>query len=138
MISKSKRISSNKGFVDISLSFKRNPNTNDIILIKDEDAIKKAILNLIFTNKGERFFAPNVGSSIQKYLFDLALTENTIGLENTIREVLENYEPRIRIRSIESVIDDASNECTVTTTYTIVGSENTPQNLKFVLQSSRV
>jgi len=138
MISRLSRVASDKKFVDISLSFKKNPNTNDIILIRDDDAIKNSILNLVFTNRGERFFAPNIGSSVRKYLFDLGTSERIIGLESTIRDVIENYEPRVRVRKVESIFNDVTYECAVTIAYTIIGSENVPQNLQFVLQSTKV
>lgn len=137
MISRLSRAASDSKFVDISLSFRKNPNTKDVILIRNEDAIKKSLLNLVFTNKGERFFAPNIGSNIRNYLFELGAATSIIGLENTIKEVIENYEPRVRVRSVSSVFSDETNECQVNIIYTIVGSRNTPENLKFVLQSTK-
>ena len=44
-----------RGFRDISLSFKRHPITNDVIPLKNEDAIKKSVINLVRTKVGERF-----------------------------------------------------------------------------------
>jgi hypothetical protein len=45
-----------RAFKDISLSFARHPVTNDVLAIKNEDAIKKSVLNLVRTEIGERFF----------------------------------------------------------------------------------
>ena len=45
-----------KSFKDISLSFKRHPITNDIIPLKNEDAIKRSVQNLVRINVGEVFF----------------------------------------------------------------------------------
>jgi len=126
-----------KKFVDISLSFKRHPVTNDIITIRDENAIKTSIKNLIFTNQGERFFDPLIGSNIRSYLFELGTSETIIGLEDTIKQVLRNYEPRIEITKVESVFDEDENACAVKLTYNIIGSEVTPQNLNFILKENK-
>ena len=43
-----------RGFRDISLSFVRHPVTNDITVLKNEDAIK-SVINLVRTVINERF-----------------------------------------------------------------------------------
>ena len=49
-------ITISRSFKDISLSFSRHPVTNDVIVLKNEDAIKKSVVNLVRTRVGERFF----------------------------------------------------------------------------------
>ena len=61
-----------KAFKDINLSFKRHPVTNDIIMLKNEDAIKRAVQNLVRTQIGERFFNTKLGTRITSSLFELA------------------------------------------------------------------
>jgi len=124
-------------FVDISLSFLRNPVSNDILLIRNENAIKTSIKNLIFTQNGERFFNPDIGSQIRSALFELNDSITDIKIERTIRNALENYEPRIQVISVNSTYEDDSNSCNVEIQYNILGSEVVPQNLKFVLQSTK-
>ena len=58
-----------KEFKDISASFQINPLTNDLIVIKNTNAIARSIRNLIFTQKGERPFEPNLGSGVYGFLF---------------------------------------------------------------------
>ena len=53
-----------KAFKDINLSFKRHPVTNDVVAIRDEDAIKRSVKNIIFTTLGEKPFVPQFGSVI--------------------------------------------------------------------------
>jgi len=126
-----------KKFVDVSFSFKKHPFTNDILTLRDENAIKRSILNLVFTNQGERFFNPLIGSNIRDYLFGLGTDETIIGLEDTIKQVLKNYEPRIDVKKVESVFSEENNSCDVTITYNILGSEVVPQNLKFILKENK-
>ena len=59
-----------RAFKDISLSFDRHPVTNDILNIKNEDAIKKAVRNIVQTVPSERFFNPIFGSDVKTSLFE--------------------------------------------------------------------
>ena len=61
-----------QGFKDISLSFKRHPVTNDILALKNEDAIKRSVQNLIRIQLGEVFFNELIGTRITGALFELA------------------------------------------------------------------
>ena len=62
-------ISISRSFKDISLSFKRHPVTNDILILKNEDAIKRSVINLVQTQLGERFFNDLLGTSVNSSLF---------------------------------------------------------------------
>ena len=126
-----------RSFRDISLSFKRHPVTNDITSLKNEDAIKKSVVNLIRTRVGERFFNPLLGSRVDDYLFDLndGLIENS--LESEIRNVINNFEPRVTLRSVVVNTFPDSNEVDVTISYDIVGLSIPLQNINFILQPTR-
>jgi phage baseplate assembly protein W len=127
-----------RGFRDISLSFARNPVTNDILALRNEDAIKKSVINLVKTQIGERFFNSLLGTSTNSFLFELNTIEVSSVLEEQIETVLENFEPRIRVRSITvSPIDD-TNELNVVINYDIVGLPIPPQNIEFILQPTRI
>ena len=127
-----------RSFRDISLSFARNPVTNDILALRNEDAIKKAVINLVKTQIGERFFNPLLGTSTNSLLFELNTIEVSSVLEEQITTLLDNFEPRIRVRSIVvSPIDDI-NELNVIINYDIVGLPFPPQNIEFILQPTRI
>ena len=125
-------------FKDISLSFTRNPVTNDVITLRNEDAIKKSVMNLVRTRIGERFFNTLLGSDVESSLFELNLPENLSFLEDQIKVLLENFEPRIRTTEVlvENVED--SNELNVTITYDIVGLPFPQQNIEFILVPARI
>lgn len=125
-----------KGFKDISLSFLRHPVTNDIAVIKNEDAIKKAVVNLIRTKIGERFFNSLLGSDVENYLFELADSGVVDPLQIEITTLLNNFEPRITTRKVDVDIPVDSNELIVTIYYDIIGI--TPsQTVTFILQPTR-
>jgi phage baseplate assembly protein W len=125
-----------KGFKDISLSFLRHPVTNDIAVIKNEDAIKKAVVNLIRTRIGERFFNSLLGSSVEDYLFELADSGVVDPLRVEITTLLNNFEPRITTRKVDIDIPEDSNELIVTIYFDIIGIAPT-QVVTFILQPTR-
>ena len=84
-----------RAFKDINLSFKRHPVTNDVVAIRDEDAIKRSVKNIIFTILGEKPFNPLFGSTINDALFQLDTQFDAVRVQEEINSVLLNYEPRI-------------------------------------------
>lgn len=131
-------ISISRSFKDISLSFSRHPVTNDILILKNEDAIKRSVLNLVQTQLGERFFNDLLGTSVNSSLFELATQEIEIILKREIETVLSNFEPRIRLNNIEVELVDDYNELNVKIVYDIVGLPLPSQNIEFILQATRV
>ena len=104
-----------RAFKDINLSFKRHPVTNDVVTIRNEDAIKRSVRNIIFTILGEKPFEPNFGSVINESLFDLNTNLNEIRVSDEIRSSLLNYEPRISNIDVTVTVAPDTNEmnCTV-------------------------
>lgn len=119
------------------MSFKVNPFNRDILTIKNETAIARSVRNLILTSKGERFFNPDIGCGVNRLLFDTvdALTAGRIKSE--IEYTLEKYEPRIKLISIQCEANFEGNAFNVSIRYSIIGINVSPQQLSFVLQSSR-
>lgn len=131
-------ISISRSFKDISLSFSRHPVTNDILAIKNEDAIKKSVINLIRTRIGERFFNNLLGTSVDNSLFELNGTEISIILDEEIKTILNNFEPRIIVRNVNVESVDDSNELNIKISYDIVGLPFPLQNIEFLLQPTRI
>lgn len=131
-------VSISRAFRDISLSFSKNPITNDIIILRNEDAIKKSVVNLVRTQIGERFFNRLIGTNIEKSLFELNSSEEIEFLGDEIRVLLENFEPRVKVNDVyaESLLD--SNELNVRISYDIVGLPFPQQNIEFLLVPARV
>ena len=127
-----------RAFKDISLSFTRHPVTNDITVLKNEDAIKKSVINLCRTSINERFFNPLIGTRIGQSLFEINDPDIAEFLEQDIENTLYNYEPRIKVKSVnsESILD--SNELNIKVEYDIVGLPFPLQNIEFLLQPSKL
>jgi phage baseplate assembly protein W len=126
-----------RSFKDISLSFSRHPVTNDILSIKNEDAIKKSVVNLVRTNIGERFYNRLLGTRISESLFELQNKELSILLQEEIKTLMNNYERRIRVDSVVVDPNYDSNELNITMTYDIIGQGIPRQRIEFILQPTR-
>ena len=127
-----------KGFKDINLSFKRHPVTNDVVAIRDEDAIKRSVRNIIFTILGEKPFEPNFGSIVNQSLFELNTTLNEIRVSDDIKASLKNYEPRISDIRVTVSISPDTNEMNCTVQYEIVGLSTPTQEVDVLLFPARV
>ena len=127
-----------KAFKDINLSFKRHPVTNDVVTIRDEDAIKRSVKNIIFTIVGEKPYSPNFGSKINDSLFELTTSLSQISISDQIISSLRNFEPRIdNIEASVSILAD-SHEMNCTVQYEIVGIPTPPQKVDILLFPARV
>ena len=125
-------------FKDINLSFKRHPVTNDVVTIRDEDAIKRSVKNIIFTIVGEKPYSPNFGSKINDSLFELTTSLSQISISDQIISSLRNFEPRIdNIEASVSILAD-SHEMNCTVQYEIVGIPTPPQKVDILLFPARV
>jgi len=127
-----------RAFKDINLSFKRHPVTNDVVTIRDEDAIKRSVRNIIFTILGEKPFEPNFGSVINESLFDLNTNLSEIRVQDEIRTSLLNYEPRISNISVTVLVAADTNEMNCTVQYEIVGLPTPPQEVDVLLFPARL
>ena len=126
-----------KEFKDISMSFQVNPLTYDLIGIKNETAIARSVRNLVLTIRGERFFDQNLGSSVNKLLFENMDDLTAASIQDEIRTTINNYEPRVNLRSVEVNPDYDQNQFDVTITYDIIGIDALPQQLSFALLPTR-
>jgi len=99
-------VSKKKPHSDLDLSLRIHPVRKDIIPLKDDAAIKNAIKNLLITNFYERPFQDDLGANLRGLLFEPAGILTNIELREQIRFVVEKYEQRVAIRSID-IIDNA-------------------------------
>ena len=127
-----------KAFKDINLSFKRHPVTNDVVAIRDEDAIKRSVKNIVFTTLGEKPFVPQFGSVVNESLFDLNTELSEIRVADEIRSSLLNYEPRISDIRVTVRIAPDTNEMNCTVQYEIVGLSTPTQEVDVLLFPARV
>ena len=125
------------GFKDISMSFESNPLTDDLISLKNENAIARSIKNIVFTLPGEKYFDPEFGSDISAALFENIDDISGGMIEDQLRQSINNYEPRVNLQEVITSPNYDNNAFDVTIRYEIIGADVPPQQLEFVLQSTR-
>ena len=126
-----------QGFKDVSMSFKVNPLTSDLIALKNENAIARSIRNIVFTLPGEKFYDERFGSKISKLLFDNIDDLTASNIRDEIDRSIRNNEPRVRLRSVSTFPNYENNQFDVTIIYDIIGADVPAQQLEFVLQPTR-
>ena len=131
-------IVASRAFKDINLSFKRHPVTNDVVAIRDEDAIKRSVKNIIFTILGEKPFEPQFGSVINEALFDLNTVYDEILVQDEIKSSILRFEPRITNLRVTTSLYPDSNELNCTVQYDIVGLPAPTQEVDVLLFPARV
>ena len=127
-----------QGFKDISLSFKRHPVTNDILALKNEDAIKRSVQNLVRTIRGEVFFNELLGTRISGSLFELANDDYIDPMKTQIETVISNFEPRVRLTKVDFQTFPDENAIEVTINYDIIGLSAPTQSVNFILEPTRL
>jgi len=126
-----------QGFKDISMTFQSNPLNDDLIALKNENAIARSIRNIVFTLPGEKFFNASFGSRITESLFDNIDDITATIIVDEIRESIETYEDRVQLIDVEADPNFENNGFDLTIKYEIIGRNVPAQELQFVLQSSR-
>ena len=119
------------------MTFQSNPLNDDLIAIKNENAIARSLRNIVFTLPGEKFFNESFGSRITESLFDNIDEITASVITDEISESINRYEPRVKLDSVKSYPDYDNNGFDVIITYDVIGAEIPRQELQFVLQSSR-
>ena len=126
-----------KSFKDVSMSFKFNPLSGDLITLKNENAIARAVRNIVSTTPGEKFFNPEFGSSVGEILFENVDDITAVSIQDEIRNCLNNYEPRVDLVNVDVNPNFDENQFDVKITYKIVGIDIPPSQLEFALLPSR-
>jgi len=126
-----------QSFRDISASFQANPLNNDLVVLKNANAIARSIRNIISTSPGEKFFDPDFGSNVTKLLFENLDDVSAISIRDEIENSINNYEPRVSLISVDTTPDYDNNSLDVKLIYRIIGVDIPPQQLEFVLLPTR-
>jgi phage baseplate assembly protein W len=123
-------------YSDLDLTFSRIPGKNDIALSYDEQSVIRSVRNLLLTNFYERPFQPNLGSNLDKLLFEPVNDLTASLLESDIKNTIKNYEPRVTLDYIAIRPNVDQNAYTVTIQF-YVGNNTLPTAVNLLLQRSR-
>ena len=107
-------------YKDLDLRMKLHPLHGDIRPVKDIDAIKNSIKNILLTKRGERPFKPKFGCNLSKYLFEPADAITTVLMKEEIEFSLSDQEPRVEVRNITIEDEPDNNAYSITIDVLIV------------------
>ena len=120
-------------FDDLLISMKKNAFTDDVSVVKNDNAIKQSIKNLVLTNPGEKHFQPNVGSRVFNLLFEPLDAFTADAVKDEVINTINQYEPRVELTDVAVVPVDEGNKLSITIEYRIVGLP-VVETIDFVLQ----
>ena len=124
-----------RGFKDLATSFNANPSTGDFGVVKNENAIKQSVRNLILTMFGERPFQPSIGSRVKMLLFEPWDPFAVDTIKSEIFNVIKRLEPRVRCTGVGLRDESDINSVHISIDYTIVGQQEV-QNIDFQLEKA--
>ena len=123
-------------YADLDLTFNRTPVVGDVAMSFGDQAVIRSVTNLLLTNFYERPFQPNVGSNMDALLFE-PLTDLTANMIDTeIRNVLDNYEPRVSINVLQVTTNTTQDGFNVYMEV-FIGNNTSPTAVNLLLQRSR-
>lgn len=107
-------------YSDFMTNFTAHPDTKELVRVSNEAAVVRSIRNLILTNKYDRLMQPNIGSPIQKLLFEPMSQMTVEAIRTSITEMIENYEKRARIQDVVVEENNELNYYRVTIVFYII------------------
>jgi hypothetical protein len=131
---KSKR--SNRIYADLNLSFTKNPATKDVARVFDVQAIKRAVKNIILTNKYERAFNSDFGCNLRGFLFENITEPLLVIIKDRVAMAIEKYEPRVSVEDVVVKEDIDKNGISIMVSFLINGTE-APVSVSTFLQRVR-
>ena len=129
-------IARRNNYSDLDLDFLPHPTTKDVMKKTGVDSIKRSVRNLILTNYYDRPFQSYIGSGALKLLFDNATPITSNLLNNAIREVINNFEPRVRLEKLNVQFDVDNNGYNVSLYFVII-NQNEPAVINLFLERIR-
>ena len=120
-----------RSYRDLSYTFKINPLRKDLNILKDENAIKRSLLNLFSYRKGEKFFNSSFGSGIPDLLFEPFDFATAGSLKNEVSLLISQYEPRVNLLDVIVDLNEAEYTYDVEIVYTI--PDTSPQLFRTTL-----
>lgn len=109
----------NENSADLDINFARNLFTNDVVLKRGDEAVRRALKNLILLKSYEKPFHPEINSGISDLLFENADPIILEEIKRRIARVIKKYEPRVTRTVINLEYNIDKNIVSVKVLYTI-------------------
>ena len=126
-----------RAFKDISWSFEPHPVTKDLQILKNENAIRRSVRNIVETIPTERFFNSLLGSDVRSSLFEFVDYGTASTIQDQIEVAVTNFEERVENLVVDVEPRPDENTFNVTVTFDIIGQEFPTQEYSFLLEATR-
>ena len=126
-----------RAFKDISLSFEPHPVTKDLQILKNDNAIRRSVRNIVETIPTERFFNSLLGSDVRSSLFEFVDYGTASTIQDQIEVAVTNFEERVENLVVDVEPRPDENTFNVTVTFDIIGQEFPTQEYSFLLEATR-
>lgn len=117
-------IARHETYKDLDFTFKQNPNTNDVGIKKNNDAVIQSCLNILRTNHGERPFDYTFGANLRAYLFENMTNVTAANMATSVENALLNHEPRLKVLNTNIQTRDEDNEVYITVTGQVISTND--------------
>lgn len=122
-------------YSDFMGNFNAHPNTGELMVRKNEEAVKRSLRNLLMTDKGERFFNRSLGTNIKSILFEPPTSINQQQLKTVISEAIERFEKRVFVKDIVVTLKDNEQTYNIDIYFSII---NSPETHTFNVKLDRI
>jgi phage baseplate assembly protein W len=124
-------------YSDFTMDLDLNPITGSLTRLTNEEAVKASIVNLVMTQRGERFYHPNIGSEVKRSLFNPFDEMTAAGIQESITTTIDRYEPRAQQVRVQ-VIPDIEHDCYICNIgFSLINIPNVAQSVDLILQRVR-
>ena len=124
-------------YTDLDLFFGKKSSNSDIQEITDVKAVKRSIRNLVLLNHYEKPFHPEIASGVRDMLFELMTPVTATILARKIEDVINNFEPRARLISVNALPNLDRNEYEVSIEFYVVNQPTELVDLTIMLERVR-
>ena len=124
-------------YSDIDLFFGPKTGTGDVNKVINFTAVKRSVRNLILTNFYEKPFHPEIGSGVRDILFEPMTPITAYVLTMKIEEVIENFEPRVKLVGVRAIPNLDNNTYNVTIEFYVVNAPAELVNMEVLLERLR-
>ena len=128
---------STRVYSDLDLFFGKKSSNSDIQTVTDVQAVKRSIRNLILLNHYEKPFHPEIASGVRDMLFELMTPVTAQILARKIEDVINNFEPRARLISVNALPNLDRNEYEVSIEFYVVNQPTELVDLTIMLERVR-
>ena len=121
-------------YSDLDLFFGKKSVGSDVNIVTDIQAVKRSLRNLVNLNTFEKPFHPEIAGGIREMLFEPMTPITAVVLTKKIEDVIENFEPRVRLVSVRALPDFDRNIYNVAIEFYVVNAPTELVDLSIMLE----